>query len=119
MLTNPKDPTEGKDGTIYMNLLIINPSVSEKRFTSTQMNEEDYLNSETWKVIRQAKLASDHYTCQKCGKLATEVHHLYYPKTAWGMENIDTDLISLCHCCHAEIHHRLKPKDFENFGEPF
>jgi 5-methylcytosine-specific restriction endonuclease McrA len=63
---------------------------------------EDYLWSPWWRrhVRRQALHRANH-TCQRCGRRATEVHHLTYERL--GNEHPD-DLQPLCDDCHRAAH---------------
>lgn len=63
---------------------------------------ERYLNSPEWEARRQAALRRDGHRCTGCS--ATErlhVHHLTYERV--GHERL-TDLMTLCHVCHAREH---------------
>jgi 5-methylcytosine-specific restriction endonuclease McrA len=61
-------------------------------------------NSNQWKLIRQAVLRRDHYTCQKCGKNGgyLEVHH----KESWAsrpdLRFVMSNLITYCLKCHQQ-----------------
>ena len=73
-------------------------------YTSTQMPEDDYLQTDVWREIRMKRLRLDNYQCQNCGTAKNvEVHHLRYPDV-WGTENILYDLITLCDECHETAH---------------
>jgi len=65
--------------------------------------KERYLNSAKWKSKRFDVLHRDNYTCQSCGSIATEVHHLHYRN--FGNEPLD-ELTSLCRECHQKIHEK-------------
>lgn len=66
----------------------------------------DYLNSPTWKRLRQAALKRDGGRCKSCGAKAIHVHHARYPKVL-GEERPET-LHSLCVPCHEEIHRLVR-----------
>lgn len=57
-----------------------------------------------WASRREAILHRDNYTCQICGKKHTrlEVHHIVYRSN--GGTNDETNLITLCEECHADVH---------------
>jgi hypothetical protein len=65
---------------------------------------QGYLNSPEWNTRRMAVLARDGGMCQaKCGRKATQVHHLSYMEV--GNEPLE-DLASVCEDCHKMIHRR-------------
>ena len=75
------------------------------------------INSKEWKILRQRKLMSNP-VCEECdksqrSKLADEVHHIVpveSASTASGMKSLMfnySNLKSLCHECHVEIHRQL------------
>lgn len=78
-----------------------------KRYNNTQRDKainERY--DEEWKEVRQQYIVYKPYCeiCRKYGKLikADEVHHIK-PLAEGGTHDF-TNLISLCHRCHAKIH---------------
>ena len=63
-----------------------------------------FYNSREWHVARRITLRRDHYTCQRCGARAEEVHHKIEltPENIHDITvtlNID-NLECLCHNCH-------------------
>lgn len=70
------------------------------------MSKEDYekyLQSEHWKETREKRLEIDGHRCYLCGhKKKLNVHHLRYNNL--GHEDVENDLITLCHRCHGMIH---------------
>ena len=63
----------------------------------------EYLKSDEWKRKRYVVLKRDNWTCQYCGKKATQVHHLKYAKYQIGKEPIKW-LVSVCGSCHKDQH---------------
>ena len=74
------------------------------------------INSNRWKLLRAKKLQSNP-VCEACeannrSTLATEVHHIVPVESVsheHGMRQLMfsyTNLQSLCHSCHSEIHQR-------------
>lgn len=57
-----------------------------------------YLQSSSWKALRQRVLIRDGFECL-CGAPATEVHHLSYER--FGSERLE-DLVSICKECHSQ-----------------
>lgn len=77
------------------------------------MNYGEYLNSEHWRETRQQRLERDGHKCAICGSTKDlNVHHLTYIRI--GKENIDTDLITVCHACHAMLH-RVADRSKEDY----
>lgn len=78
---------------------------------------QEYLASDAWKRKAEQRLEIDNYQCQSCGCYGTttnkiEVHHLSYKNIK--NENVYTDLLSLCHCCHKNIHRAMERVTNEN-----
>jgi hypothetical protein len=68
-----------------------------------------YLGSAFWRERREHILQRANNICEKCGKRpATEVHHLTYVRVfneyVRVFNEFPSDLMALCHQCHAEIH---------------
>lgn len=67
-----------------------------------------FYDSKLWGDIREGVLQRDHYTCQRCGKPAQEVHHIIHlsednindPNITINGKNLE----SLCHDCHSKEH---------------
>lgn len=78
------------------------------------MTDEEYrryLLSDKWKQKAEARMKIDGYRCQGCGSCGTvenplEVHHLSYVDL--GNEDIYTQLVTCCHCCHKNIHNVME-----------
>ena len=54
----------------------------------------------------------DSFTCVMCGSRGTtanklEIHHLSYKYLYHEETRIEQDLITLCHCCHKQIHNAM------------
>lgn len=83
----------------------------DRPYTSGKVGEDDYLQTEVWRELRNERLKKDMFQCQMCGKATNVVvHHLQYPKI-WGTENVDMDLITLCRECHDKVHSRTSDTD--------
>ena len=54
------------------------------------------------KIIRESVIQRDNFTCQICGKEATQLHHILYK--SYGGANISQNLICLCNECHLRVH---------------
>jgi hypothetical protein len=78
-----------------------------KRREEKKRSYAKYLESPTWRKIRRAALERDGYLCRACGKKATVVHHIRYPKKL-GEERMSW-LYSLCRPCHDRIHEICGP----------
>ena len=62
----------------------------------------EYLQSDDWKERRKELLEEADYVCVECGDKATILHHLNYKNL--GSEELEVDVIAVCHKCHVEIH---------------
>jgi 5-methylcytosine-specific restriction endonuclease McrA len=66
-----------------------------------------YLNSPSWKRVRNRVMKRDGWTCQRCGSRAQEVHHVKYTK-AHGRGDFSkqpmNNMIALCKACHQKAH---------------
>lgn len=71
-----------------------------------RMDYEAYLKSPEWKNKKVTRLAFDNWQCGICHIEITdgryETHHLNYSRL--GNEDIEHDLITLCHDCHSAFH---------------
>lgn len=62
----------------------------------------DYLESESWRKIRAARLNLDNYKCVKCSETKRlQVHHIVYRN--WNKTRL-SDVMTLCPKCH-ELEH--------------
>ncbi len=82
-----------------VNRLVFN--LKRKRRRSYYRNT--YLKSDAWKRKRYVVLKRDNWKCVKCGKRATQVHHMRYAKKNIGKEPIKW-LVSVCKQCHDKLH---------------
>lgn len=99
-MTNKPEPSSSDDKykQIYYRRNRLKP------YTTARVCHDDYLQTDVWRELRNARLKMDNYQCQKCGTAVNvAVHHINYPEY-WGMENVATDLVTLCARCHAEVH---------------
>ena len=98
MQKTPIPPKNGKYRCLYY---ARNPSAP---YTTATMPEDDYLQTDIWRAIRNRRIRMDCYQCQMCGTAKNlHVHHIRYPDV-WGTENVEDDLITLCDSCHAKVH---------------
>ena len=71
-----------------------------------RMPYEEYLKSSEWKIKKINRLAFDCWQCGICHAQITdnryETHHLNYSRL--GNEDVEHDLITLCHDCHSVFH---------------
>lgn len=71
-----------------------------------------FYNSSDWKIL-SARYAQDKgYRCEKCGAIATQVHHVEAIQKEGGWERrLDYhNLELLCLSCHNERHNRFQKK---------
>lgn len=70
---------------------------------------QSFYHSKQWKEVRSYILTRDNYLCCRCGKPATEVHHIIHLTEANIGDTAITlnadNLISLCAECHKEQHY--------------
>ena len=71
-----------------------------------RMDYEKYLRSPEWRRKKQTRLAFDNWQCGICHAQIDgdryETHHLNYSRL--GDEDIEHDILTLCHSCHAAFH---------------
>lgn len=72
----------------------------------------EYLKSSIWADHRNLALSRTEGFCQFCGEIATQVHHVIYPKR-FGEEHPHS-LIPVCDRCHQLSHGRLQMKSLTN-----
>lgn len=73
-----------------------------KGFDSNYDKYREYLESNEWDKLRNARLIKDNFRCAICGKAEQlHVHHIFYPNE-YGDENIN-DVITLCDTCHGLV----------------
>ncbi len=69
----------------------------------------EYLASHTWKKKRTKYFEKYKKECVLCGErdcFSIALHHVTYERL--GMEDIDTDLVCLCHLCHKTEHIKIE-----------
>jgi len=74
-----------------------------------------FYDSKEWKNVRNQKMLSVNYRCEKCCGIAEEVHHIIEITESNLHEREITlnhrNLIALCKNCHNKVHDRfLKSK---------
>jgi 5-methylcytosine-specific restriction endonuclease McrA len=70
------------------------------------MNYSNYLRSDHWRGLRDAKLLDANDRCERCKRKSNlQVHHKTYER--FGCEKL-SDLLVLCESCH-EKEHNLFP----------
>lgn len=69
-----------------------------------------FYNSKEWIILKEKKLQDTQYTCERCKKLAVEVHHIKPIQTDDGWEERLNyfNLESLCIDCHNYRHKRFQ-----------
>lgn len=80
---------------------------------------KSFYNSKLWKQTREYILKRDNYLCVKCGKPASDVHHI----VELTPQNINDKRIAvnpdnlqcLCKDCHNEQHHKKNSDCEEGF----
>jgi len=74
---------------------------NKQKFDLEKQKYYKYLESAEWKEKSRLTLKRDGYTCQMCGVMASQAHHLTYARI---YNERQEDLISVCQCCHNLIH---------------
>jgi len=82
-------------------------ALAHKVFDMARKFAKSFYNSKEWEITRDYILKRDKYLC-RCGKPATEVHHIKHltPENIGDVSitmNPD-NLVSLCRDCHFEEH---------------
>lgn len=80
-----------------------------------------YLDSLSWKTKAYQRVVIDKHTCQYCGSEVRSmdgdnhipnVHHLHY--RTLQIENVQTDLVTLCKSCHINLHSKYSIPEMED-----
>lgn len=73
---------------------------------------KQFYNSNEWKLLKDKKLQDEQYRCERCKKLATEIHHIKYIQTeeGWPLRLDYDNLEALCVDCHNYRHTRFQRK---------
>jgi 5-methylcytosine-specific restriction endonuclease McrA len=71
-----------------------------------------FYKSNEWKMTAARYLQEHNYRCERCGSIATQVHHKRYLSTPDGWERrFDfKNLEALCLNCHNEEHKRFQKR---------
>lgn len=94
---------------------MISKRISNRNYDKHKRNQDSkrFYNSKEWIKCREVVLIRDRYLCRKCFKnnkitTADVVHHIKelkdYPELALTLSNLE----SLCHACHNQIHGKDK-----------
>ena len=75
-----------------------------------------FYKSNEWKLLKDKKLQDEQYLCERCKKLATEVHHIKYIQTeeGWLLRLEYDNLEALCTDCHNYRHSRFQRRRKNN-----
>ena len=78
-----------------------------------------FYSSKEWKTLSAKKLQDTRYKCERCGKIATEVHHIkpIQTKEGWGRRLDYDNCMSVCVRCHNHYHGRFKQKKKPNIND--
>jgi len=79
--------------------------MNKVKYTRTEYRNE-YLKSDEW-IQKRNNYISTNQMCEKCGKQATEVHHIEYRNL---MDITNECLMSVCRECHIFIHECIETK---------
>lgn len=84
---------------------------SNKRYNKQRDPKyKEFYNSKEWKILKEKKLQDEQYQCERCHKLAVEVHHIKPIQTeeGWQLRLNYNNLESLCVDCHNFRHKRFQ-----------
>lgn len=72
----------------------------------------EFYNSADWKLLKNKKMQDEQYRCERCGKLAVEVHHKKPIQTdkGWILRLVYDNLEALCLDCHNYRHNRFQKR---------
>lgn len=72
-----------------------------------------FYKSIEWKLLKDKKMQDEQYRCERCHRLATEVHHIKYIQTeeGWPLRLDYDNLEALCVDCHNYRHSRFQRKE--------
>lgn len=90
-----------------------NETLSNRRYNQTR--DKKYIRfykSPEWNLLKGKKLQDSKYKCERCNKLATEVHHIKPIQIEEGWEHrLDyNNLKTVCVECHNYYHSRFQRK---------
>lgn len=73
---------------------------------------KQFYNSKEWNVLKNKKMQDEQYRCERCGKLAVEVHHIIPIQcdNGWEKRLVYSNLKCVCVKCHNFYHNRFKEK---------
>lgn len=85
----------------------------------TKEQYQNYLHSEDWKKKANERMKIDGFTCQSCGTRGTPsnplcVHHFSYRNLPF--EDVNKDLVTVCKCCHSNLHNVMNRITNPNTG---
>lgn len=86
---------------------------SNKRYNKTRDPKYvRFYNRTEWRTLSAKYTQDKGFRCEKCGAIATEVHHVKAIQTPEGWERrLDSDNLELlCKACHNERHERFKKR---------
>ena len=91
--------------------------IRERKYNSKRDPKyKKFYNSDPWKILKEKRLQDEHYHCERCKKLAVEVHHIKPIQTeeGWPLRLDYENLEALCVKCHNKHHKRFMKKKYWN-----
>lgn len=76
------------------------PTHAKQRNRETRSRNTKIYNSKRWQITRRRKLSLTPL-CERCGDIATDVHHredIQQGGSPWAISNLE----ALCHPCHSQ-----------------
>lgn len=97
-----------------------NQKTINKRYDTNKRDNKyvQFYKSKEWRILKEKKLLATQYMCEECQRLkeedstyrvclATEVHHIETLKDNWNKRLDYSNLKSLCHRHHDQVHNRF------------
>ena len=85
----------------------------EKKYNQNRnLLYSSFYNSPDWKLLKNKKMQDEQYRCERCGRLAVEVHHIKPIQTeeGWVLRLVYDNLEALCLECHNYRHNRFQKR---------
>lgn len=76
-----------------------------------------FYNSLDWRRLKDKKMMDEQYRCERCKRLATEVHHIkpIQTKQGWELRLDYKNLLAVCTTCHNKEHDRFGRKKVKKY----
>ncbi|MCC8069817.1 MAG: HNH endonuclease [Ruminococcus sp.] len=84
------------------------PEIKSKKYYKRKYNKvyTKFYNSKEWRMLSARYMSDKMYTCELCGKIATNVHHKIPIQLDWSKCLDYNNLMALCVSCHNKQHNK-------------